>query len=113
MTDLPRPDESARRYFRRLAKSVKSAGDSVGPNDMALSNRLWQVAADLRVFADRFGPRDDVPPRLHPGDLVQVTFDNAVLIAYDEGTGKAAVGSPRFYGRGWFDADQVVAREPH
>jgi hypothetical protein len=53
-----------------------------------------------------------VTENLHPGDKVRVTFDNAVVTAVDEGTGHVAIGSPRFYGRGWFNQDQVQLREP-
>lgn len=43
--------------FRKDAEQVDRIGDRVGPNDMALSNRLWAVAGDLRRYADKLdGP---------------------------------------------------------
>ena len=34
-----------------MAAQLNSMGDRVGPNNMGLSNRLWQLSADMKTWA--------------------------------------------------------------
>lgn len=35
-----------------MAEQLEQMGDTVGPNNMGLSNRLWRLSADMREWAE-------------------------------------------------------------
>ena len=51
---MTQPSDAMFRYFRRAAKDLDSLGDSVGPNDMELSNLLWYASVKVEEYANRF-----------------------------------------------------------
>lgn len=54
-TRPPNRDNSiVAKYFRKHARQVESAGNAVGSNYPELANMLWQAAAELRMYADRY-----------------------------------------------------------
>lgn len=58
MTD-PRhatPEWKQYKYLRDMAKTVESAGDTVGANDYDLSNLLWKAASRLYQYAEGSNP---------------------------------------------------------
>jgi hypothetical protein len=53
---MPVTDESLNAALlgrsKYYADQIEAAGDFVGPNDMALSNRLWALAGAMREYGD-------------------------------------------------------------
>lgn len=43
---------------RNHARAIERAGDFVGPNDMALANRLWALSAEMKEYGKRMGSQD-------------------------------------------------------
>lgn len=42
------------KYFNRMAKELEIMGDSVGPNDMELSNLLWLASGKMHRYSKQF-----------------------------------------------------------
>lgn len=40
--------------FRDYATELDRMGDAVGPNDMALSDLLWEASARMKKYAERY-----------------------------------------------------------
>lgn len=49
--------------------------------------------------------------KLSKGDRVSVTFHNGVVSAISDDGRRVMVNSPRFYGGGWFEVEDVTLRE--
>lgn len=45
--------------YGSMSERLEDMGDTVASNNMGLANRLWQLSADMRVWAESLKREDD------------------------------------------------------